>query len=92
MDAHFILNGYHARRDQLTAHVSASNYPHSKGEIKQIIAEDNYVLLHVHEVLEPGTSGVAVAEIFRLDHGKVVAHWDVTQDVPEQSENPNGMF
>jgi predicted SnoaL-like aldol condensation-catalyzing enzyme len=67
-------------------------YPEAKGEIKRVIAEGDYVFLHVHEVLKPGTKGMAVAEIFRLDHGKVAEHWDVTQDVSEVSENPNGMF
>jgi predicted SnoaL-like aldol condensation-catalyzing enzyme len=31
-------------------------------------------------------------DIFKLENGKVVEHWDVIQDVPENPMNANGMF
>lgn len=68
------------------------NYPNSHVDIKRMIADRDYVIFHVHSILVPGTRGQAIVDIFRLDHGKVVEHWDVTQDVPEKSNNPNGMF
>lgn len=68
------------------------NFPNSHVEIKRVIAEGDYVIFHVHSILTPGTRGQAIVDIFRLDNGKVVEHWDVTQDVPEKSSNPNGMF
>jgi len=69
-----------------------SKFPNAKSEIKRVIAEGDYVVLHVHAVREPGTRGRAIIDIFRLENGKIVEHWDVAQDVPEKAANNNGMF
>lgn len=69
-----------------------TNYPESHVTIKRIIANGDYVLFHVHSILTPGTRGQAIVDIFRLDNGKIVEHWDVTQQIPENSANSNGMF
>ena len=67
-------------------------FPRSHSEIKRVFAEGDYVILHVHAVREPGTRGRAIVDIFRLENGKIVEHWDVAQDVPEKAANQNGMF
>jgi predicted SnoaL-like aldol condensation-catalyzing enzyme len=67
-------------------------FPNSHSEIKQVFAEGDYVILHVHAVREPGTRGRAIVDIFRLENGKVVEHWDVAQDIPEKMPHNNGMF
>ena len=67
-------------------------YPQSHSEIKQMFADGNYVILHVLAVREPGTRGNAIVDIFRLQDGKIVEHWDVAQPIPEHSANNNGMF
>ncbi len=69
-----------------------SKFPDSKSEIKRVFAEGDYVILHVHAVREPGTRGRAIVDIFRLENGRIVEHWDVAQDVPEKAANSNGMF
>jgi predicted SnoaL-like aldol condensation-catalyzing enzyme len=69
-----------------------SKFPNSKSEIKRVFAEGDYVILHVHAVREPGTRGRAIVDIFRLENGKIVEHWDVAQDIPEKPANGNGMF
>ncbi|WP_321797990.1 nuclear transport factor 2 family protein [Burkholderia sp. BCC1988] len=67
-------------------------YPQSHSEIKRSFVDGDYVILHVHAVREPGTRGSAIVDIFRLEHGKIVEHWDVNQPVPEQAANGNTMF
>lgn len=67
-------------------------FPQSRSEIKRVFADGDNVILHVHAVREPGTRGNAIIDIFRLENGKIVEHWDVVQPVPETSANSNSMF
>jgi predicted SnoaL-like aldol condensation-catalyzing enzyme len=67
-------------------------FPNARSEIKRVFAEDDFVILHVHAVREPGTRGRAIVDIFRLENGKIVEHWDVAQDIPETMPHSNGMF
>jgi predicted SnoaL-like aldol condensation-catalyzing enzyme len=69
-----------------------AKFPTQHGDIRQVIAEGNLVVLHVHSTRGDNTPGRAIVDIFRVDHGKVVEHWDVIQDIPEKSANSNGMF
>ena len=66
--------------------------PNARSDIKRAFADGDYVILHVHAVREPGERGVAVVDIFRLENGKIVEHWDVAQDIPEKMPHNNGMF
>ena len=67
-------------------------FPNAKSEIKRVFADGDFVIVHVHAVREPGTRGNALLDIFKLENGKVVEHWDVTQPVPEKAANNDGMF
>lgn len=67
-------------------------FPGYKSEIKRVFADGDYVILHVHNIREPGTRGRAIMDIFRLENGKIVEHWDVAQDIPETMAHNNGMF
>jgi predicted SnoaL-like aldol condensation-catalyzing enzyme len=67
-------------------------FPDYHSEIKRAFADGDYVILHVHNVPSPGSRGNAIVDIFRLEDGKVVEHWDVRQEIPEQAANSNTMF
>ena len=67
-------------------------FPNSHNDIKRVFADGDFVILHVHVIREPGTRGAAIVDIFRLENGKIVEHWDVRQDVPEAPANNNTMF
>ena len=70
----------------------AREYPGKKTHFKRAIAEDNFVVLHCHQIW-PGSDDYAGIDIFRFDDaGKIVEHWDVLQVVPSQSQNDNGLF
>jgi predicted SnoaL-like aldol condensation-catalyzing enzyme len=69
-----------------------SENPALRMEFKRFIAEDDLVAVHTHLVPVPGARGTAVMDIFRLENGKIVEHWDVLQDVPERAQNQNSMF
>jgi predicted SnoaL-like aldol condensation-catalyzing enzyme len=61
-------------------------------EIKRVIAEGDLVMTHGLITTSPEDRGMAAADIFRLEDGKIVEHWDVVQPVPETSANDNTMF
>jgi predicted SnoaL-like aldol condensation-catalyzing enzyme len=66
--------------------------PEAKTEIKRVIAEGDLVAIHNNPKQNAKDRGRAVVDIFRIENGKVVEHWDVVQDVPEKSANQNTMF
>ncbi len=67
-------------------------FPQSKSEIKRAFADGDYVIVHVHAVRTPGERGSAIVDIFKLEDGKIVEHWDVVQPIPEKAANNNTMF
>jgi predicted SnoaL-like aldol condensation-catalyzing enzyme len=77
-----------------------SKHPDARYEIKRVFADGDYVIFHCHWhglsgdylVGKPNPRGEAVVDIFRLEGGKVLEHWDVIQPIPETSANANTMF
>ena len=77
---------------------SAKN-PDRKILLKRIVAEGDLVVLHSHNIFAPtdegyasAPHGVASINIFRLENGKVVEHWDVREPVPATAIHENTMF
>jgi predicted SnoaL-like aldol condensation-catalyzing enzyme len=66
--------------------------PAASFHLKRAIAEDDLVVLHYNLKFLPEDAGQAVVDIFRVQDGQIVEHWDVMQPVPGQSANGNGMF
>ena len=60
--------------------------------IKRVVAENDLVFLHSHAQFFAKPRGAAVVDIFRIEGGKIVEHWDVIQPVPEEMAHENGMF
>jgi len=66
--------------------------PNHHYEVKKIIAEGDLVVLHLHGKSGLHPFGESVIDIFRVENGKVVEHWDVIQPIPETADNANTMF
>ncbi|MBN1367501.1 MAG: ester cyclase [Dehalococcoidales bacterium] len=69
-----------------------TKFPHFRIDIKRIIAEGDYVVVHTNAVGVDLPQGAAVVDIYRLENGKIVEHWDVIQPVPEKTANGHTMF
>jgi len=67
-------------------------FPSLRFDFKRLVAEGDLVVVHSQLVRKPGDRGMAVMDIFRLENGKIVEHWDVLQEVPESPANNNTMF
>jgi predicted SnoaL-like aldol condensation-catalyzing enzyme len=66
--------------------------PNAEHRVKRVFVDGDYVIAHVHVIINPGEAGNAVVDIFRVAGGRIAEHWDVAQAVPAQSANSNGMF
>ena len=67
-------------------------YPDKSIEFVRVVAEDNLVALHTHQVW-PGNEEYVTMDFFRFDkNGKVIEHWDSMQQTPKTSANNNTMY
>jgi len=79
------------REDAIALIEGLSAAPGFDPAVKRMIAEGDLVAVHMH-VQFAAQPGLAVMDMFRLQGGKIVEHWDVIQDVPAQSASGNSMF
>jgi predicted SnoaL-like aldol condensation-catalyzing enzyme len=66
--------------------------PQHRMTVHRMIVEDPYIVVHLHGQSSPEDLGAAAVDILRVENCKIVEHWDVTQPVPAESVNGNGMF
>ena len=66
--------------------------PDAEHRVKRLFVDGDYVIAHVHVIINPGERGNAVVDIFRIADGRIAEHWDVAQEVPATSANDNGVF
>lgn len=84
-----ILDGREAAIEMLKPKFSN---PEASFDIKRILVDGDLAMIHLHGKMNKAHLGGAVADIFRLENGKIVEHWDVLQPVPENAINPHPMF
>jgi predicted SnoaL-like aldol condensation-catalyzing enzyme len=84
----FLLGAFEARFKE---------YPKFRSDIKRTIADGDLVVVHTHERYnpdDPNDLGNAIIDIYRVENGLIVEHWDTYMPVPPKSEwkHDNGMF
>jgi len=87
-----VADGKAALKELVSGFPKATDDSNLPGEIVRAIAEDNLVVLHVKHHSWPGPNGGAFVDIFRVEDGLIVEHWDVIQAIPDTSANQNTMF
>jgi predicted SnoaL-like aldol condensation-catalyzing enzyme len=79
--------------EALEAHMR--RHPEMSHDVKRVIyGDDGTIAVHYHFRHAPDQRGLAVVDIFRIEDGYLVEHWDIMQPVPEPEtcKNHNGMF
>lgn len=66
--------------------------PGSSFAVKRLIVDGEHAAVHLHGRPDPATNGVAVADIYRLENGWIVEHWDVLQPITPHPAHPHPYF
>jgi len=83
-------NGKQAFIDYFTE--MAEKYPGKEIEFVRKVAEGDLVALHTHQTW-PGNEEYVTMDFFRFDtNGKIIEHWDVIQEVPNETKSGNPMY
>jgi predicted SnoaL-like aldol condensation-catalyzing enzyme len=60
-------------------------------DLKRILADGDYGVIHLHGY-RCGQRGGAVMDMYRVDGGQIVEHWDVIQPIPETAQNDHPLL
>ncbi|MBE1602859.1 MULTISPECIES: nuclear transport factor 2 family protein [Streptomyces] len=68
--------------------------PGAVATVKHVAADGDLVAVHWHASATPKNeaTGQAKADLFRVDNGKLVEHWGITQTVPKKTASGNSLF
>ena len=59
-------------------------------KLHKVLGQGNFVLSMAEGFM--GGKWTAYYDLFRLEEGKIVEHWDVISEIPEEQANDNGKF
>lgn len=81
-------------REGVIAHLEKLDWsgPGPQSEVRAIAADGPLVFVQHRLVRAPGTPPIAAVDIFRVENGQIVEHWDVMQSLPASPRNPKSMF
>ena len=71
-------------------------YPGLRQEVKRTVAQGDLVAVHSRYIRNQADrdsgGGQAAVDIFRLEHNRIVEHWDVVEDAAAGSTSDNSVF
>jgi predicted SnoaL-like aldol condensation-catalyzing enzyme len=59
---------------------------------RRVVGEGEVVVLRSRVKTSPEDRGAAVVNVFRVQNGKIVEHWEVPHTIPETAANQDIMF
>jgi predicted SnoaL-like aldol condensation-catalyzing enzyme len=69
-----------------------AQHPDKALTIHRTLEDGSLVAVHSHVRHTPDAPGYALVHIFRIEAGRIVELWDISQEVPADVVNENGMF
>jgi len=60
-------------------------------DVERVLVDGDFAVIHLH-AWRDGERGGAVMDLYRLEEGRIVEHWDVIQQIGEDSANPHPFF
>ena len=71
-------------------------YPELKQDVKRTVAQGDLVAVHSlyirNQADRDAGGGQAAVDIFRLEHNRIVEHWDVGEDSAASATGDNAIF
>lgn len=71
---------------------NATLHPEKTLDVKFALEDGDMVSVYTHIKQKVEERGYAVFHLFRFVDGKIIEMWDVSQEIPFESKNENGMF
>lgn len=68
------------------------NWPKQQVKFERVIAQGDLVMLQTAQPASPSSPATVIVDIFRVESGKLVEHWDVMQQVPADATNKRSMY
>jgi predicted SnoaL-like aldol condensation-catalyzing enzyme len=71
---------------------NARQNPQKRLDVLRTVEEGDLAGVHSHVRQKPDERGAVVVHLFRFEGDRIAELWDVGQEVPEHSDNADGMF
>jgi len=71
---------------------NAGQFAHKIYEVQRVLEDGDLVAVHSRLKPKPDWPAMAIVHIFRFDDDKIVEEWDLSQQIPGDAPNENGLF